>query len=198
MTQVTQTDSSTDLSGKVQETAEGAKQAIQDVAGQAQQTVKSQIDQRSTQAGDTASSVAQAVRNAGGELRNQGQDLPAKIIEQAADRAEQLGSYLRDSNADTILRDVEDFGRKQPWAVILGGVIAGFAASRFLKASSSRRYEQRGSSNGSSFRSQSALTSDTTYSPVSGAPYPPGGGFDAMPAPGYTTPPPSPYGQDRR
>jgi hypothetical protein len=36
---------------------------------------------------------------------------------------------------------VEDFGRRQPWAVIAGGLALGFAASRFLKASSSRRYE---------------------------------------------------------
>ena len=33
------------------------------------------------------------------------------------------------------------FGRRQPWAVIAGGLALGFAASRFLKASSSRRYE---------------------------------------------------------
>ena len=43
------------------------------------------------------------------------------------------------------LGDIEDFGRKQPWVVIGGGIALGIAASRFLKASSSRRYEQRSS-----------------------------------------------------
>jgi len=35
---------------------------------------------------------------------------------------------------------VEDFGRRQPLAVVAIGLVAGFAASRFLKASSSSRY----------------------------------------------------------
>ena len=48
-----------------------------------------------------------------------------------------------DTDADRILGDIEDFGRRQPWAVIAGGVALGLVASRFLKASSTRRYEQR-------------------------------------------------------
>jgi hypothetical protein len=39
-----------------------------------------------------------------------------------------------------MLRDVERFARRQPWAFTLGGVVAGFFASRFLKASSQQRY----------------------------------------------------------
>jgi hypothetical protein len=75
------------------------------------------------------------------ELRNQGKEQPAKLAEQAAQRAESLGDYLKRSDGDTILRDVEDFGRRQPWTVIAGGLALGFAASRFVKASSTRRYE---------------------------------------------------------
>lgn len=39
-----------------------------------------------------------------------------------------------------MLRDVEDFGRRQPLAVAAVGLALGFAASRFLKASSRSRY----------------------------------------------------------
>jgi hypothetical protein len=83
------------------------------------------------------------VRAVGASLREQGKDQPAKLAEQAADRAERLGSYLQESDADRILGDVEDFGRRQPWAVIAGGVALGLVASRFLKASSIDRYEKR-------------------------------------------------------
>ena len=83
------------------------------------------------------------MRSVSEQLREQGKDQPAKLAEQAADRAERLGGYLRDNDADRILGDVEDFGRRQPWAVIAGGVAVGFLASRFLKASSTRRYDQR-------------------------------------------------------
>src|SRR4051812_33007626 len=103
----------------------------------------SKVDQRSTQAGERDGSTANDIRSVSEELRKQGKEQPAKLAAQAAERAESLGSYLQRSDGDTILRDVEDFGRRQPWAVIAGGVALGFAASRFLKASSTRRYEQQ-------------------------------------------------------
>src|SRR5918997_1293554 len=92
----------------------------------------------------TLGGTASDIRSVADQLREQGKDQPAKLAEQAAQRAESLGDYLQRSDGDTILQDLEDLGRKQPWAVIAGGVVLGFAASRFLKASSTRRYEQRG------------------------------------------------------
>jgi hypothetical protein len=88
-------------------------------------------------------SSAGDVRSVARQFREQGKEQPAKLAEQAADRAEQVGDYLKRSDGETILGDVEDFGRRQPWVVMFGGLAVGFLASRFLKASSSRRYEQR-------------------------------------------------------
>ena len=120
-----------------------AKEQAQQAAGQAKSTLRSQVDQRSTDAGQKVGGFASDVRSVGDQLREQGKDQPAKLADQAADRAERLGSYLSESDADRILGDVEDFGRRQPWVVIAGGVALGLVASRFLKASSTRRYEQR-------------------------------------------------------
>ena len=124
-----------------------AKEKAQQAAGQARQKagsqLRSQLDQRSTDAGHRVGGLASDVRAVGESLRERGKDQPAKLAEQAADRAERLGSYLRESDADRILGDVEDFGRRQPWAVIAGGVAVGLVASRFLKASSIDRYEKR-------------------------------------------------------
>jgi hypothetical protein len=122
---------------------EQAKEKAQEAAGQAKRGVRDQVDQRSTQAGEQVSSMAGDARSVAEELRKQGKDQPAKLAEQAAQRVESIGDYLQRSDGDTILRDLEDFGRRQPWAVIAGGIALGFAASRFLKASSSRRYEER-------------------------------------------------------
>jgi hypothetical protein len=121
---------------------EQAKEKAQEAAGQAKGALRSQVDQRSTQAGDRVTGVASDVRSVSEQLREQGKEQPAKLAEQAADRAERLGGYLRDSDADRILGDVEDFGRRQPWAVVVGGLALGLVASRFLKASSTRRYGQ--------------------------------------------------------
>jgi hypothetical protein len=122
-------------------TTEQAKEKAQEGAQQAKRSVRDQVDQRSTAAGERVSSMAGDARSVAEELRNQGKEQPAKLAEQAAQRAESLGNYLQRSDGDTILRDVEDFGRQRPWAVIAGGLALGFAASRFLKASSSRRYQ---------------------------------------------------------
>ena len=124
-------------------TTEQAKEKAQQAAGQARSALRSQVDQRSTEAGDRVGGFASDVRSVGDQLREQGKDQPAKLAEQAADRAERLGTYLKSSNADRILADVEDFGRRQPWAVIAGGLALGIVASRFLKASSANRYEQQ-------------------------------------------------------
>ena len=124
-------------------TTEQAKEKAQQAAGQARSALRSQVDQRSTEAGDRVGGFASDVRSVGDQLREQGKDQPAKLAEQAADRAERLGSYLKSSDADRILADVEDFGRRQPWAVIAGGLALGVVASRFLKASSASRYEQQ-------------------------------------------------------
>jgi len=130
-------------------TTDRAKEQAQQAAGQAKNTLRTQVDQRSTDAGQKVGGFASDVRSIGQQLREQGKDQPAKLTDQAADRAERLGNYLSESDADRILGDVEDFGRRRPWALIAGGAALGFAASRFLKASSSRRYEQRSSiSNG--------------------------------------------------
>jgi hypothetical protein len=138
-------ESRSDDQGQVQEAAGQAKEKAQEAAGeakqQASQKVREQVEQRSTQAGEQVATTAGDLRGVGEQLRSQGKDTPAKLAEQAADRTERLGSYLRDSDSDTILRDVEDFARRQPWAVVAGGLALGFAASRFLKASSSERYQ---------------------------------------------------------
>jgi hypothetical protein len=57
-------------------------------------------------------------------------------------RIEGLGRYLQTTDGDKLVRDVESFGRRKPWGMIGIGLGIGVAASRFLKASSTRRFEQ--------------------------------------------------------
>jgi uncharacterized protein YjbJ (UPF0337 family) len=126
---------------KAKEVAGQAQEKAGQAADQARSKVREQVDQRSTQVGEQISSNAGDVRSVADELRKQGKDGPARAVEQAADRAERVGSWLTESDGDRILRDVEDFGRKNPWAIAAGGLVLGFAASRVLKASSGNRYQ---------------------------------------------------------
>jgi hypothetical protein len=122
---------------------DAAQERAQQVAGQAKSTLRDQVDQRSTDAGSRVNATAQDVKSVGDELRKQGKHGPARIADQAADRAERLGGYLENAGGDRILHDVEDAARSNPWAVALGGLALGFAASRLLKASSAERYTTR-------------------------------------------------------
>jgi hypothetical protein len=131
---------------QVQEKTQEAQEKLKGGAQQAQARMREQIDQRSTQAGEQVSGTADALRSTGRQLREKGQDAQAQAVENAAHHAERLGGYLTDSSADRILSDLEDFGRRQPLAVVGLGLAAGFVASRFLKASSRERYQGRSTS----------------------------------------------------
>jgi hypothetical protein len=125
---------------QVRDTTQLAQDKAQGALGQARSRLRDQIDQRSTQAGEQVQSTVQDVRSMAEQLRGQGKDTPARVAEQVADRAESFGSYLRDADGERLLQDVEDVARRQPWLIAAGGLALGFAASRFLKASSGRRY----------------------------------------------------------
>ncbi|HET8822528.1 MAG TPA: hypothetical protein VFM57_13345 [Thermoleophilaceae bacterium] len=125
---------------KAREVAGQAQEKVQGAAQQAKGRISEQVDQRSTQAGQQVNIVAQDVRSVAEELRSQGKEQPAQYAEQAAERVQSAGRWLEQKNGDELLRDVEDFARRNPWAVAAGGLVLGLAASRILKASSSERY----------------------------------------------------------
>jgi hypothetical protein len=129
---------------KTQEAAGEIKAKAQTMGSTASSRLRGEIDSRSTQAGDQTVSLAAAVRRAGDELRQEGKETPANLADQAAERVESLGEYLRRTNADSMLSDVEDFARRRPWSIAAAGFVIGLVASRLLKASSSRRYEGDG------------------------------------------------------
>jgi hypothetical protein len=128
---------------KFAQASDQAQEKAQEIAGQARGRAREQIEQRSTQAGEQLSSIAQAIRKSGEELRSQDQHGSARAVDRASEQAERLSGYLKDSDADRILRDVEDFARRQPWALAAGAFVVGLLGSRFIKASSSRRYEEQ-------------------------------------------------------
>ena len=129
------------VNDQVRDKAQLAQDKTRGALGQARGRLRDQVDQRSTQAGDQVQSAAQDVRKVAEQLRGQGKETPARVAEQVADRAEAFGSYLRDADGERLLGDAETLARRQPWLVAASGLALGFVASRFLKASSSRRYQ---------------------------------------------------------
>jgi hypothetical protein len=149
---------------QVRDKAQVAQDKARGVVGQARGRLSGQVDQRSTQAGERIAGTASDVRSIAAELRNQGKDTPASLAEQVADQADRVGDYLKEASGDRILRDVEDVARRQPMLVAAAGLALGFAASRFLKASSSRRYQSAYQGSGDGYGQASTSPYDTrTY-----------------------------------
>jgi len=118
---------------QVREKAQVAQDKARGAIGQARGRLSDQVDQRSTQAGERIAGTAGDVRSIADQLRNQGKDAPATLAEQLASQADRVGDYLKGASGDRILRDVEDFARRQPMLVAAAGLALGFAASRFLR-----------------------------------------------------------------
>ena len=133
-----------EVAERAQQAQQAAQEQVQETTEQARGKLRDEVDTRSTEIGQQVSGTGEAVREAASQLRQKGQDGPARATEQAAEKMEQAGRWLTESDADRILNDVEDFARRQPWAVLAGGLAVGFAASRFLKSSSRERYSTRG------------------------------------------------------
>ena len=131
-----------DSQTNAQQAAEQAQEKAQAAAGQAQAKVREQLDQRSGQLGEQAHQQASDLRSVSEALRDQGKDRPAEAVDRLAGYAERAGGYLRDPPY-LMLGDAEDFGRRKPGAVAAGAFALGLVASRFLKASSARRYSTR-------------------------------------------------------
>jgi hypothetical protein len=163
---------------KAQDVAGQAQEKAREAAGKAQEGLRQQIDERSTQAGERVGSTAQDLRTVGEELRKQGKEGPAKLADRAAGQTEKVGSYLKENGPDKMLEDIEDFGRQRPWAVLAGGLAVGMLAARFLKASSSSRYQQRNGSRPTAQAPQatprrSAVEPVVTPPPATAVPSPP-------------------------
>lgn len=172
--------------GDMQQRASDAAGQAADKVREAGQTVRGQVEEqvgtRSTQAGEQVASVGDAMRQAGDQLRSQGNDLPAQLAAQAAAQTDRLGRYLRESDGDTILRDVEDFARRQPWIVAGVGLAIGLGVARLLKASGRQSRGGGGETGGEAGDFYTSLQSRST-GPVAAEP----------PAPVTPTPPPPSY-----
>ena len=101
------------------------------------------LDRRTSEVGGQARQAAEVLRQSSTQLASRGEpntEQVTHLTDMAAEQVERFGGYLERVSGEELLRDAEDFARRRPWMVAGIGLVAGLAASRFLKASSERRY----------------------------------------------------------
>jgi ElaB/YqjD/DUF883 family membrane-anchored ribosome-binding protein len=107
-----------------------------DVASQAGDKIKEAVTERKVAGADYVGNLAEAVRRAGREFDN---ELPVagKYIRKAASQIENVADSIRTGDFNDLVKNAQSFARRQPTAFLGIAALAGFAAVRFLKSSSS-------------------------------------------------------------
>ncbi|HTJ26625.1 MAG TPA: hypothetical protein VMA36_10705 [Candidatus Limnocylindria bacterium] len=99
-----------------------------------------QVDAGTKQLGVRVESMANDLRSAGQQLRTGSASPVADYVERGAALAERVGRYLEESDSSRLVSDLETFARERPLALAASAAALGFAVSRLIKTSSSRRY----------------------------------------------------------
>ncbi len=123
--------------------------AVEQIKAQAGTTVdqikaqaNDQLDNQLTLAGASLASVADAVDTISEQLRRGNQTLLATYADRAAGRVDEMATYLRQSDPNKVLHDLEDFARRDPALFLAGAFALGLVTTRFLKSSSSQAGNQ--------------------------------------------------------
>jgi hypothetical protein len=132
-----------------------AADAAQDVANGTVDQIKSRTREQQQSGADYIERLAGNFRQAAGAFEN---DVPfaARGINSAADHAEEAAAKIRDGSFRDLIAGATDFAKRQPAAFLGISVLAGFAAVRFLKASSGSASSSRTEGRTSSAAGQSA------------------------------------------
>jgi hypothetical protein len=127
-----------DVTRQVKEQASQLTEKVKDAAAGASDKLRSAAEDQKNAGADFVSGLAGAVRRAAGEFDTQ---IPqaGDYIRRAAEQIDGASDALRQRDLGELLEGVQDFARRQPTAFLGMTVLAGFAAVRFLKSSTSSR-----------------------------------------------------------
>jgi|GEM_PF-2787584 len=129
------TRSSASNTGSTQGTVEQVKQQASQVIGTVQDRATTQANTQKEQASQSLSTVAQAVRQASGHLRENQQSPIAGYVDMAATQIENAANYLRDHEIPEILNETQRIAQRQPVLFLAGAFALGMLGARFLKSS---------------------------------------------------------------
>ena len=97
----------------------------------AQETIRSSVSERKDRAADELGNVAEALRKAGQDMRDQDYAGVADYAERLAQRVEGASDYIKQQDVGDFVQGLEGFAKREP-AIFIGGAVAlGVVAARF-------------------------------------------------------------------
>lgn len=98
------------------------------------------IEQRKRSAADRVEGIAQAIERTGAQFSDNEPTL-AELASRLSTTVGNLATRLREGSIEDLVEDTRALARRNPRLFIAGGLLAGFALARFVKASAQRSYE---------------------------------------------------------
>lgn len=129
-------------------TETGLRDETRRLTEQAKERAQSYASERKEMAAKQVGGVAQALRSAADNLKQQDQPYQryaADYITRAAENLDQFSNALRDRDFGSLASQARDMARRQPGLLIGGSAIAGFLAARFARASAEHGKDRSGS-----------------------------------------------------
>ncbi|MBA2264721.1 MAG: hypothetical protein H0W10_08670 [Chloroflexi bacterium] len=111
-----------------------------------------QADRGRKQAASGIDKVAQTIRRVSTEMETEQPGI-ANAAQTAADQADRVAQYLRETDARQMISNVEEMARRQPLIFLGGAFLLGVAASRFIKAAGGASGQGQGDQGGQYGRS---------------------------------------------
>ncbi|MDP9368267.1 MAG: hypothetical protein M3Q03_08335 [Chloroflexota bacterium] len=123
------------VTNQVQEATEQVQEQAGQLVDQVRQQVVTQLTAQKERAAGGLETAALLIRQAGEQVRQQGQAPIAGYIEGAADRVAEFSDTLRDRDVPQLLEETQDLARRRPGLFLGGSLALGFLATRFFKSS---------------------------------------------------------------
>lgn len=141
----------------------GAANDQSSLLGGIQQRVTSRVDQQKNRAADGLGGLADVIRNASNELRNENETV-AHYVDMASDQLRRFANNIRQRGVSDMLEDVHQFARRNPALFIGGAFLVGIGVARFLKASAERASDHSYGGHFSDVDPMTAGTGSPSYS----------------------------------
>lgn len=157
-------DTASRVADTVQETAapviDQATERASQVSDQMMDQATSRLDMGKEYAVETLTGVAQALRQTGQHLREEGsQPMLGQYADSGAQQLERFTGYLRQRDANDLLSEVESYARRNPMTFAGGAFALGLLAARFFRSSGQRSRTPAFSSGAAAGRSSSQMPS---------------------------------------
>lgn len=137
---------------KVSNVKEKVKETTQQAASIAKEQASNVYDKQKGRALGEISNLASALRQTTNNLRQSDESsIAAQLTDRVAERLETVGRSVEGKDFDTLIRDAQDFGRRNPAAFLGIAAAIGFIAARFAKSSTQPKWDnswQAGSEQG--------------------------------------------------